>query len=279
MATPNSTPLVGVQKVDVENVNLSVPGKDSSAQKWIALTPLLSLLITALTLLSSSILQFYQGHSGSMQKEDSDWRSALEKVSLEQNSAAIGTFEMQSFLGTRRHRDQARSIATALMPNIVDKYEFDAAFFVLLEKTDQNNQNDILSIARSISNDLRELHQNATRANGCRLVNDCSLSMFVMQPEQFLDSETQANELRQALTDAWKLESVCSGLSSIWGTKGSRTSVEPKKSDLSGIIFLNNDYSGVDFREASMQDTEFIGKCSVDKDKLPRGFLSNCAGK
>lgn len=276
MATTATAPLIGVQNVDVDHMNIAVRERTASSFNLAALTPLLSILIAALTLFSTSLIQIYQSRSSSAQKEDSDWRQALEKISLDENSAAIGTFEMQSFFEGERHKVQARSISAALMPNITDKYEFDAAFFVLLGQTNQNNQTDVVGIARTLSIQLRGLYDTAVILKGCKGSPDCTFVEFVHHPEKFYDNATQSDALQRTLSDLWKLESVGSGLHSIWVSKGNGASVHPGDLDLGGIVFLNNDFSNIDFSKASMEEAEFIGKCPVNQGKTPPGILPDC---
>jgi hypothetical protein len=276
MAASESASMIDVKNVDIANMNVAVPEKSRAIQAWIAMTPVLSILIAALTLFSTMFIQIYQSHAASAQKEDSDWRTALEQISTDEKSAAIGTFEMQSFLDAEKHKDQARSIAAALMPNITDKYEFDAAFFVLLKGTKPNNQTDITGIARTVSNELRGLYQRSLELNGCDHPRDCSFAAFTAQPDRFFLEQTQSDLLAQTLTDLWKLDSVSSGLMTIWSHKFNGVSLQPGKLDLAGIIFLSNDFRGIDFRDASMDHAEFVGNCHVDANRLPQGVQIFC---
>jgi len=277
MATTTATPLIGVQNVDVDQMNIAVREKAPSSFNLASLTPLLSILIAGMTMLSTSMIQIYQSHNSSAQAEDSEWRQALVKISSEgENSAAIGTFEMQSFLAGERHKAQARSIAAALMPNITDKYEFDAAFFVLLRQTDQTNQTDVVGIARTLSNHLHNLYDTAVANKGCKGSPDCTFVAFVRNPEKFYDNASQSESLRSTLSDLWRLDSVGSGLSTLWHSNQRGVSAHPGDLDLSGIVFLNNDFSNIDFSQASMDEAEFIGKCPVYQGKTPRGIVPDC---
>jgi hypothetical protein len=274
MATAATTPLIGVQNVDVDHMNIAVRERAASSFNLAALTPLLSILIAALTLFSTSLIQIYQSRSSSAEKEDSDWRAALEKI--EDRSAAIGTFEMQSFFEGERHKVQARSLSAALMPNITDKYEFDAAFFALLVRTNQDNQADVVGIARTLSIELHGLYDAAVVLKGCKGSPDCTFVEFVRHPEKFYDNASQSDALRNTLSDLWRLDSVGSGLRSMWVSKGDGAGVRPGDLDLGGIVFLNNDFSNIDFSKASMEEAEFIGKCPVNEGKTPPGIIPDC---
>jgi Pentapeptide repeats (8 copies) len=272
MDQPESAPMVDVQKVDIDHVNVMGTGKSTTAQTWVALTPLLTVLITAIGIVFTFCFQLVQTRTASLQKVDSDWRAALEKVSVDEESAAIGAFEMQSFLADPKYGDQARAIAAAVLPTVANRYEFDAAFFVLLGKTNQKNQADIITIATSISNRLMDLHSTALLyLKEKPEPKDKSLENFVLNPDQFFSDSSQSSYLLRTQTEAWKLDSVIGGLSTIWrGGNGNGPILVPDGADLSGIIFLNHNFQGVDFTHASLANAYFIGDCTVDANSLPK---------
>jgi hypothetical protein len=269
-----TAPLIGVQNVDVDHMNIAVREKTASSLNLTALTPLLSILIAGLTLLSTSLIQIYQSQRSAVQNEDTEWRNALEKISLDDEKAAIGTFEMQSFSEGERHKAQARSISAALMPNITDKYEFDAAFFVLLDKTDQSNQADVVAIARTLSNQLRSLYDTAVALKGCKGQPNCTFAEFVDEPGNFYENATQSDALQRSLSDLWKLDSVSQGLSGIWHRRNG-VDIHPGQLDLGGIVFTDHDFSNIDFSQAPLSEAEFLGNCPFKNGKLPTGVICN----
>src|SRR5258708_28785024 len=99
MAQSAVSPLVGVQKVDIDHVNVTGTSttNSSTAQTLNALTPLLTVLITAIGFVFTFCFQLVQNHTDALQKVDTDWRAAVEKISLDEDTAANGVFEMQSF--------------------------------------------------------------------------------------------------------------------------------------------------------------------------------------
>ncbi|MGC2621342.1 MAG: hypothetical protein WA414_20020 [Acidobacteriaceae bacterium] len=263
-------PLVDVQKVNIDHVNVTGSSKSPSAQMWIAITPLLTVLITAIGIVFTLCFQIYQTREQSLQKEDSDWRAALEKVSVDESTSAIGAFEMQSFLQNRRYNSEARSIASAVLPTVRNRYEFDAAFSSLLADTTQNNQRDVISIASNLSNQVRNLYS-ATQKQAAvgPTFNNITLEGFVLDPDQFIDDETQSGILDQALTETWELDTVIQGLSRLWLPSGHKRLAVPKDADLAGIVFLNGNFNGVDFSGADMYDSYFIGRCHVENARFP----------
>ena len=279
---PAQTP-IDVEQVNIENVTVTNPGpteKRSAFHNWVSLTPLLSVLITGAALASTSAIQLWQNHTASTQKVDSDWRTSLEKVSLDEKEAAIGAFEMQSFFGSDKYGAQARSIASALLPNIVDEREFDAAFFVMLPWTDNKNQNDLVNVARSITNNLADLQEASRHLDPAHpQPADASFENFIQNPDQFFDPATHSDFIKRAQTEAWKLESVSNGLSSLWTSSRLSSHIQPRGQDLSGIVFLGNNFKGVDFRAASLDHSEFVGSCTVDPSLVPRDVPVKCTSK
>jgi hypothetical protein len=124
----------------------------------------------------------------SIQKEASDWREALSKVSVSKTDSPIGAFEMESFLDDDKYADKARSIAASLLPSVADPQEFDAGFFVLLKGTNADNQNEIIGIARSLTDTQETLKNKALNASkGKAHTKDQSFDNFIMHPQEFFD--------------------------------------------------------------------------------------------
>jgi hypothetical protein len=298
MNPSESTPQIDVGAVNVDHVNMPAgagAAKSNAAQTWTALTPVLTILISTIAMLLTFFGQMAQVKQASMatkveaqqaresvaaaaqQKEDSDWRQAVEKVSITGESSAITAYEMESFLSSPRYGGQARSIAVAASPVIADAFEFDSAFFVLLGQTNEGNQGDLLNVARSVSNHVRDLHRAAMVARPGRSVpKDGSLQHFVISPEDFFVEGKETDQLKEALLELWKLDSVSSGLSSLWlGGQKARVA-KPQGADLAGILFLGHDFRGLDFRSDDLTGTVFLG-AMVDPALLPAGYQASAA--
>jgi hypothetical protein len=277
------SPLVDVHKVDIDHVNMTATNRSSAAQTWIALTPLLTVLITAIGLVFTFCFQLIQNRTASLEKIDSDWRAALAKVSVDKDTSAIGAFEMQSFLTDPRYGDQARSITAAVLPTVASHQEFDAAFFILVQKTNQTNQEAIITVANSLSNQLRNLYETAKRQKKDDPKRVDTLENFVLNPDQFFSDERQSDLLKETDETTWKLDSAIGGLNSIWRGGNATPPMKPdQNTDLSGIIFYNassRDFRGIDFTPAAMSDAYFLGPCEVDPGKLPKDVHLECQQK
>ena len=169
---------------------------------------------------------------------------------------------MQSFLTDPKYGDQARAIAAAILPSVASHQEFDAAFFVLLQKTDQHNQAAIIAIATNVSNRVRNLHEIALRQlrDNPKSI-DPSLENFVLHPDQFFSGDEQSEYLKETDEETWKLDSAIGALNSMW--HGSRT-IRPLK---------------IDFTHATMNDVYFLGPCNIDTSKLPKEVHQECQQK
>ena len=97
----------------------------------------LPLALTAGTFLMGFLFQIYQQRTQATFTEGSEWRKALEHVaSKDPTTAAIGAYEMESFLETG-HRSHARDIAMTLLPKIDDHLVFDLILFGALPHIDR----------------------------------------------------------------------------------------------------------------------------------------------
>lgn len=262
--------MVDVQNVDIDHVNLTNVSKSNAAQTWVALTPLLTVLITAVGLVLSFWIQMVQQHNTARQKIDSDWRAAIEKAAANEGSSAFIALEMQSFEADPVYGRLAKSIAIGALPTVNNQFQFDTAYAGLIEHTEADDQDEVISIARNLSLRLMKLHDSALQGlQSDSGLADKSLANYVAHPERFYPEGARTPQLQEAEQAAWELDSVSAGLSTLWhGTKTIRA-IRPGSVDLSGVIFLNHDYKGIDFTRTSMDETYFFGDCSVDLERLP----------
>jgi len=269
MAQADTSPLVSAHKVDIDHVNVAATGKSNTAQTLNALTPLLTVLITAIGLVFTFCFQLLQNRTEALQKVDTDWRTAVGNISVNGNGAATGAFEMQSFFKDAKYGDQAKTIAAVVIPSVPDKSEFDAAFFELLSDTNAQNQGQIISIAKSISDQIKDMcNDYAVEKKKDDGFCDRTIGDFVINPQNYFSEETQSDQIKQVLTETWKLDSADGGLSTLWQER----KFKPGTAELSGIIFYNNNLQGVDLTQTSLDGAVFIGTCTVDPTLLPKGL-------
>jgi hypothetical protein len=192
MDQPEQVPLVQVEKVDIANQNVTAQPKSHLSQALIAATPVFTVLVTAVGIVFTLCFQLVQARMEARQKDDSEWRAAVEKISVDKTAAAIGAFEMQSFLGHPKYGDQARSIEAAMIPAIDSQDEFDVALFNLVKNTDETNQDDIVLIASKLSNRVRDSYSAAMKKFGNGPVpENLTLESFIRKTAGFLDYKSE----------------------------------------------------------------------------------------
>ncbi len=238
------------------------------------LTPLLAVFLTAATFGLSFFFQIQQSKKTATDEEDSQWRSAIEKAYFSKSASRSGAvLEMQSFLTSPRYRAGARSVASTLLPEVEDTGVFDLVFFDLLSRTNEENQDEMVDLVRAISNRLWDVHQKAILESSVRGLRDSSFTSFLRRPDSFFDADDP--RLREALAATWKLDSVSRGLADLWRQSVHTTGPSPRGQDLSGIAFLNGDFTNVSFKGASINDTSFVGKCKVNRQDFDEAQLSS----
>jgi hypothetical protein len=254
-----------------------------------AMVTLLPVILTAATFLLSFSFQIHQqAQQNKFQREqveaqdsaavDSEFRKALEQViAKDGSSAAVGAYEMESFLDSK-HGSQARAIAASLLPKIDDKFAFDVLFFDLLAGVTQQNQNQIVTINGLLTSQLKDLYWKALhKPRRTQLPKDSSFRAFVQRPELFFPDTSDSDQLNQALTKAWELESVSNGLSDIWTGQLGNPHPTPAGQELDDLVFIGNNFQGVDFQQAaSMSDVDFYGDCNVQGAKFPAQVKPEC---
>jgi hypothetical protein len=275
MGTSNSTLLIA----DTAPTANARPRRSKISRILHEVTPLLSVLFTLVAFATSIHFQMVQADRDAVDKRDAQWRSALEKISADKNSASWSAFEMETFFTVDPYSGQARATAANLLPQTPDRGAFDIVFFQMAKTSDQTNLTEILGIARQVSNDVRDAHDTAVRHHVKSPLADTSLAAFLSDPASFYDENdaVEHDELVKTLTEMWKLESVSRGLSQLWQGVHGYPHLSVGSADLTNILFLNNDFSGVDFKKASMNEGGFYGSCLVDKDLLPSPDIYHCS--
>jgi hypothetical protein len=247
------------------------------------LITLLPVIITGATFLLSFSAQLYQQRVRTQEARDAEWRSALKQVSTKQSETAVqGAYEMVSFLDDAKYGAQAAAIAAALLPSIRDHIAFDLVFFNLIERENRGNQNEFIAIDSSLTQQLLDAYGQAKENLGdlkTPPTGGDSFSNFLLHPEQFFREDTDSDKLAFVLDKAWELDSVSDGLSQLWSgqLKGKRPTLDHQ--GLNDLVFLNNDFSSVDFRGAGrMNNVQFLGDCKVNRAMLPpAGTTVNCS--
>ncbi len=260
------------EKASVDALN----GRRYWTSKVGALTPMFAAIITGLTFGITFLYQRKQSDIAAQQVEETQWRAALQKVGGNDSvSSQAAAFAMQSFFDST-YTQQSRTIAAFLAPNIRDTGAFDFMFFELAKRTGQQNQGELIDIARALS--TREQKAYASLPETVR--RDHPFEQLLVDPaDVLLDQEDPkfSEKLQDAEADGWELDTVSVVLSRIWkgplplipsdqrAWKGP-TRLDPSELDLRGIVFLNGDFTGIDNLSKARMDahTGFYGRCMVD---------------
>jgi uncharacterized protein YjbI with pentapeptide repeats/cell division protein FtsL len=224
------------------------------------LVPLLAVVLTGVAL----VVQAWQFRLNAEQQreaaEDSQWRDAIKNLSIETSSKLLtGVFELQSFFRSR-YGKPARSIAVALLPRVQDEGGFDVVFGDLVDLTQADDQADLISVGRSLSNQERGLFQKALQiwqqAHGNQTPPPKFVD-FVIDPSPYFseDNAEQATLLTQALSLSWRIETVSADLGNLWQKRA--TVLTPADQDLSLVILQGVDVHGVDFSGAVINGVVF----------------------
>jgi hypothetical protein len=218
------------------------------------LTPVLPFIAIIVTVVTLGVQMRQASTASEAQRkasEDTQWHETMKSVTLQPPSAAlVGAFNMESFLDTARYHDQARSILSALLPQVEDSSGFDVVFFNLHRSTDGDNQIQLISIARVVAAKDLDNFKIANR-RGKKNFRD-----FVGDPTAFFEDEPDSPNLSSALARSWEIDSISHGLSGLWRPGSGHVSAPA--SDLSGII-LESEFEQVDFSSTNLSSTSFWG--------------------
>ncbi len=222
----------------------------------IALTPVFSVLIAAVTLLISTLQANRNVSIEQSQAEESEWRDVIKNVSLgNRDSVQTGLFSLQGFFESRsRHADRARSIAVALLPFASSGDGFDIVLGSLLRQPTDSTQVDVLGVGRMVAAHERDLLNRAVKDH-TKLPADCVYQypgVFFKRGDCFEDNSTLNDKvLNDIWLYSWEIGSVSDDLVKLWKRPGGPFG--PKGQNLSGVIFDGADLSDLDFSDANLE--------------------------
>jgi hypothetical protein len=239
--------------------------------------PTLAFLVTAGTFL----FQIHQGKVAAQAQEDSQWRSALEKIAPDSKSAHVGALEMESFFSSPRYQNVSRPVAASLMVAIDDPSIFDLIFADFLDKTIEHKQQELVTVARALTSRLQSRYEGRKNVSDKACPHENSFAQFLRQSECFYDDDDpkDAKEEDQVEADKWKLDTVTQMLISLW--QDPRLKLTPSQQSLEGIAFYterNGNYKRLDFSGAQLSGSGFYGNCDLVDTKFdfPQKSVDHC---
>jgi len=268
--------------------------KVKKEQSWpgivLSLTPVISVLIAALTV----IISFHQEKEKAKiewQKEQDErteairkakaddysaWRDVIKNVKLDDpSSVQMGLFTLQGFLDAKSdHAAEARSIAITLLPLTANEDGFDVIFSRLRSQTSKANQSDLIAIDKKVSSLENDAMVDAINGNPARPHCAKKLPKLFFQSEECFEEKRDFDKftLNRIWLYSWELDTVSSGLASLWKQVGtdSRPADVP---DQKGIILENQDFSGLDFSGVDLSGST-IHYCDLRGAKFDHAKLT-----
>jgi hypothetical protein len=228
---------------------------DHQRSRFIAttLTPVLSVLITALALVFQAQQFKKTSETQARQSEDEKWRESMKAVSLaDPKSSMVGALAMQTFFRSERYSPQSQMIAAALLPNVNNVTGFDEVFDELVRSVDKDRQYLITGIGSMLLMAAREEHHLTVPT----LVNPSETPPFLEHDVTSIDPNpdfTRGGETMRDKVLAWELDSVSQGLSRLWLTR----KFSPDKY-LVSIVIENASFAGIDFSNRNLERSVFL---------------------
>jgi len=213
------------------------------------------------------------------------WREALKNLSIKDDSSVLSSaLQMETFFRVHEYASLSRSSAATLLPLLGDGNHFDIVWKGIVTYTDESNQDDLISVAQNIgSEELALFHEVAGRRFSSTDVADQQLIDFLVDPDRPerkwtnegnasagtntsavapTDNEYERDEalkpIKRATACTWKLRSITQSLQDLWAKK--TLALDGK--DLTGVMLVDGDLSGVDFSKAKLPPT-LIHHCNL----------------
>lgn len=255
--------------------------KDKSRRAWpsliTALTPVLAILITAITLGIQTSQTNRKVVFEQDQAEESEWRDVLKNISLrDSDSVEMGLFTLQGFFDSKsKHAAEARSVAVALLPLTSNEDGFDIIFARLHRATSDSNRGDLYGIGRKVAENERESLKKAFAQ-----LSDVPPGCVTSYPDSFLsrekcfpeDSNLDSTTLKSIWLYSWEIGSVSDGLVKLWNRPDGTAKL--KGENLSGVILDGADLSGIDFSGAHLE-AAIINDSTLSGVHFDNAFLNN----
>jgi hypothetical protein len=243
--------------------------RQDAVRFWSAtLLPAFAFLVTAFTFM----WQIEQGKQAARAQEDSQWRSAVEKIGPTAPPAAVGVLEMKSFF-VSDYAKESRPVAASLLVAVDDPNIFDDVYFDLVNEATPTGDGNLIALARALTSRLKDTRDRCISARRPgRAQATPSLADFLDAPGDYCDNQSDLDKIE---ADTVKLDSVSQGLSALW--KNPTRKMTPKGEDLNGIVFLDGDFSKLDFQGASLIGSVFYGDCRLEGTSLDsNASLNRC---
>jgi Pentapeptide repeats (8 copies) len=226
---------------------------------------LLTLLFQAIQFAATTVLQIRA-------REDSQWRTAIGTVSLQQGPKALaGALNVQTFYGSNRYGEDARRMVAASLPMIDNPDGFDQVFFDLLRARGEDDQNLIFEIPRAIGHDYDSLFDKVSdycnvKPLGVEAPGEFEIVLSAGIKSQACDDVPFAIKSSVMLRE-WEIDSTTSALAGKLrqerpmrkGFASWFTSAGSFAPNLSMLVLRLDDKAVVNLRDTNLKDANFTG--------------------
>jgi hypothetical protein len=256
-------------------------------KSWsVLLVPIVSLLTLLGTVIVQAVQLRQQFISSHTQSEDAEWRELLSSVrGPPKNYAADITVSsrLQAFMNSDRYREQARRLAVRVMGNLTNV----SAFAELLDATAQIQGEDelkiLLGIAKALTVTKLSLESDCiteAASIGMEAKVPFGVCTFFMSPSDAAELARKTGDSKEALARRQSLLAVMAEIETVTGRiapilrtrypvgtdwSGSKTV------DLTNLILLHADLSGVDFSPFDLSNSLFYSSKLNGAILNPRG--------
>jgi hypothetical protein len=195
--------------------------------------PLLTILVAAISFLGGIFFNAFSAREKAAEDKVEQWRRALEKVSFDEPSLLTTAYLMDSFSAQSAYHDQARAIEAEALARTNDPHKFDLMFAIMLRHTSNDDEIDLVRMARTLSIELRGLHNKASSSSNLKFAD------FLMNPKQAYP--TESGSYKRTLVLLWEIDSISQGFRCSWTRSSpSCTSLSPKNQNLHEVLFFNH---------------------------------------
>jgi len=193
--------------------------------------PLLTILVAAISFVGGIVFNALSARQKEVETKAEEWRLALEKVNFEQENLLTTAYLMDSFGADTEYHDQARQIEVEALIRTTDPTIFDLMFSTMLRHSTNQDQPDLLQVARALSIELDTLYESSPSSGKLTLVD------FLEHPENAYDPTS--NRYQRTLCLLWEIDSISDYLRKAWAGQYPGTALSPGGLDFRNVFLVN----------------------------------------
>ncbi len=202
------------------------PASRTSMDRYQQFVPLITALITVLSFFSGILLTAYQARKSSVEAENSEWRSSLQKISFEEKDLVPSAFLLESFTNSRleQYKYEARQLQISMLDRTARPEVFDLVFqSMLTDARTAEDVRDMLGVGINLDAHLKNVY--AMSLKKLPIASRPAFETFLKQPLAVLDvdghplTDTEKTTLNRLYVLMWELDTFSDGMDCIWNTQ------------------------------------------------------------